>query len=103
MLIFFTAFILLRAIYQYSTAHVAHKRMENYGNELLSKVDDTTNRKSESFLNALYVHLEKYRPFEQVFIPTIVSTMVKLVVIIIVMCIVSRNAAVILLLPTQFF
>src|SRR5699024_11053311 len=102
MLIFFTAFLLLRAIYQYSTAHVAHKRMENYGNELLSKVDDTTNRKSESFLNALYVHLEKYRPFEQVFIPTIVSTMVKLVVIIIVLFFVHRNAAVILLLTAPF-
>ena len=102
MLIFFTAFILLRAIYQYSTAHVAHKRMENYGNELLSRVDDTTNRKSESFLNALYVHLEKYRPFEQVFIPTIVSTMVKLVVIIIVLFFVHRNAAVILLLTAPF-
>lgn len=102
MLIFFTAFILLRAIYQYSTAHVAHKRMESYGNRLLSKVDDTTNKKSESFLNALYVHLEKYRPFEQVFIPTIVNTMVKLVVIIIVLFFVHRNAAIILLLTAPF-
>lgn len=102
MLIFFTAFILLRAIYQYSTAHVAHKRMESYGNRLLSKVDDTTNKKSESFLNALYVHLEKYRPFEQVFIPTIVNTMVKLAVIIIVLFFVHRNAAVILLLTAPF-
>ncbi len=102
MLIFFTAFISLRAIYQYSTAHVAHKRMEQYGNRLLSKVNDTTNKKSESFLNALYVHLEKYRPFEQVFIPTIVNTMVKLAVIIIVLFFVHRNAAIILMLTAPF-
>ena len=102
MLIFFTAFISLRAIYKYSTAHVAHKRMEQYGNRLLSKVNDTTNKKSESFLNALYVHLEKYRPFEQVFIPTIVNTMVKLTVIIIVLFFVHRNAAIILMLTAPF-
>lgn len=101
-LVYFTAFIAVRAIYQYSTARVAHKRMEHYGNQLLSKVNDTTNKKSESFLNALYVHLEKYRPFEQVFIPTIVNTMVKLGVIIIVLFFVHRNAAIILLLTAPF-
>lgn len=102
MLVYFTAFIAMRAIYQYSTGHIAHRRMEHLGNQLLSKVDDSTNKKSESFLNALFVHLEKYRPFEQVFIPTIVNTMVKLTVIIIVLFFIHRNAAVILLLTAPF-
>lgn len=102
MLVFFSAFVLTRAGYQYITSHVANSRMEALGNRLLERVDDKTNKKSESFLNALFIHLEKYRPFESVFIPTIVNTMVKLTVIIIALFFVHVNAAIILILTAPF-
>lgn len=102
MLVFFAAFVSMRAIYKYVTSYVANARMALLGDRLLQRVDATTNKKSESFLNALFIHMEKYRPFESVFIPTIVNTMVKLVVIIIALFFVHVNAAIILLLTAPF-
>ncbi len=102
MLVFFAAFVSMRAIYKYITSYVANARMQALGERLLDRVDDQTNKKSESFLNALFIHMEKYRPFESVFIPTIVNTMVKLITIIIALFFVHANAAIILLLTAPF-
>jgi ATP-binding cassette subfamily C protein CydD len=102
MLVFFSAFVSVRALYKYLTSYVANSRMKALGDRLLRTVDDTTDKQSESFLNALFIHMEKYRPFESVFIPTIVNTMVKLVLIILVLFFVHTNAALILLVTAPF-
>lgn len=100
--VFFMLFAVLTLTYKLVSQRVANKRIESLGRKVLDKIDDQTMKYSESMLNAVFVHLEKYRPFERVFIPTIIQTMVRLGAIIIAMFFIHRNAAFIMIFTAPF-
>lgn len=100
--LFFLLYALMSALYKVVGARVANSRIEALAGRVVSTIDDQTRKHSESMLNAIFVHLEKYRPFEKVFIPTVIQTMVKLTVIIAAMFLIHRNAAFIMLFTAPF-
>ncbi|WP_271398503.1 ATP-binding cassette domain-containing protein [Salinicoccus roseus] len=100
--VFFLLYALMSALYKVVGARVANSRIEALAGRVVSTIDDQTRKHSESMLNAIFVHLEKYRPFEKVFIPTVIQTMVKLTVIIAAMFLIHRNAAFIMLFTAPF-
>ncbi len=100
--LFFLLYALMSALYKVVGARVANSRIEALARRVVSTIDDQTRKHSESMLNAIFVHLEKYRPFEKVFIPTVIQTMVKLTVIIAAMFLIHRNAAFIMLFTAPF-
>lgn len=102
MALFFMLFVLLTFIFKVMSQRVANGRIEKLGRKILDRIDDQTVKYSEAMLNAVFVHLEKYRPFEKVFIPTIIQTMVKLTVITIAMFFIHRNAAFIMIFTAPF-
>lgn len=102
MVLFFMLFAGLTFIYKVVSRRVANARIESLGRKILDKIDDQTMKYSESMMNAIFVHLEKYRPFEQVFIPTIIQTMVKLTAITAAMFFVHKNAAFIMIFTAPF-
>ncbi|MCG1010213.1 ATP-binding cassette domain-containing protein [Salinicoccus sp. ID82-1] len=100
--VFFFLYALLSFIYRIVGAGVANERIENLTHRVVAKIDDHTRKHSESMLNAIFVHLEKYRPFEKVFIPTVIQTTVKITVIIAAMFFIHRNAAFIMIFTAPF-
>ncbi|WP_342388485.1 ATP-binding cassette domain-containing protein [Salinicoccus bachuensis] len=100
--LFFILYALLSALYKVVGARVANRRIEALTHRVVSRIDDQTRKHSESMLNAIFVHLEKYRPFEKVFIPTVIQTAVKITVIIAAMFLIHRNAAFIMLFTAPF-
>ncbi len=102
MAVFFLLSAGLTFTFKVVSQRVANGRIESLGRKILETIDDQTMKHSESMLNAVFVHLEKYRPFEKVFIPTIMQTMVKLSVIIIAMFFIHRNAAFIMIFTAPF-
>lgn len=102
MMVFFILFIILKALYKYYTSKIAHGRIRKMSEDVVSKIDDETNKKSESLMNAVFVHIEKYRSYEATFIPAVIDTMVKLIVIIAALSFVHLNAALILLFTAPF-
>ena len=100
--LFFLLYALMSALYKVVGARVANSRIEALAGRVVSTIDDQTRKHSESMLNAIFVHLEKYRPFEKVFIPTVIQTMVKLTVIIAAMFMIHSNAAFIMLFTAPF-
>ncbi|WP_411843463.1 ATP-binding cassette domain-containing protein [Salinicoccus sp. HZC-1] len=102
MAVFFILFTIITLAFKVISQHVANGRIESLGKQILDKIDDRTVKYSESMLNAVFVHLEKYRPFEKVFIPTVIQTMVKLCAIIIAMFFIHKNAAFIMIFSAPF-
>lgn len=100
--LFFIVYALLLMIYRVTSAKIANSRIEALTTELIEKIGDGTKKQSEAMLNAVFVHMEKYRPFEKVFIPTVIQTAVKLAVIIIASFFVHKNAAFIMLFTAPF-
>ncbi|MFC3389463.1 ATP-binding cassette domain-containing protein [Salinicoccus sesuvii] len=100
--VFFLLYALLTFAYRIVGAKVANERIENLTRRVVAKIDDQTRKHSESMLNAIFVHLEKYRPFEKVFIPTVIQTTVKITIIIIAMFFIHRNAALIMIFTAPF-
>lgn len=102
MSVFFLLFIAAKSLYKYWTSKVAHQRIHKMTTNVIGKINDETNKQSESLMNAVFVHIEKYRSYEASFIPAVIETMVKLAAIITVLAFVHLNAAVILLLTAPF-
>ncbi|WP_246153173.1 ATP-binding cassette domain-containing protein [Salinicoccus hispanicus] len=100
--LFFFLYALLSFVYRVIGARVANERIEHLTHRVVSKIDDQTRKHSESMLNAIFVHLEKYRPFEKVFIPTVIQTTVKITIIITAMFFIHRNAALIMIFTAPF-
>ncbi|MHC0553146.1 6TM ABC transporter family protein [Salinicoccus sp. CNSTN-B1] len=100
--LFFIIYAMLLMIYRVTSAKIANSRIEALTTELIEKIGDGTKKQSEAMLNAVFVHMEKYRPFEKVFIPTVIQTAVKLAVIIIASFFVHKNAAFIMLFTAPF-
>ena len=102
MAVSFVLSALLTFLYRIVSRRMANARIERLGQKVLGKIDDRTVKYSESMINAVFVHLEKYRPFEKVFIPTVIQTMVRLCAIIIAMFFIHRAAAFIMLFTAPF-
>lgn len=102
MAVFFVLSALLTFLYRTVSRRTANARIERLGQKVLGKIDDRTIKYSEAMMNAIFMHLEKYRPYEKVFIPTIIQTMVRLSAIIIAMFFIHRNAAFIMLFTAPF-
>lgn len=100
--VFFVLFIGMRSLYKFYTAKLAHRRINGMSEKVIQKIDDETNKQSESLLNAIFVHIEKYRSYEETFIPAVIDTAAKITVIIIALAFVHLNAAIILLLTAPF-
>jgi ATP-binding cassette subfamily C protein CydD len=100
--VFFILFISIRALYRYFTGKLAHHRIHNMAQSLVHKIDDDTSKQSESLMNAVFVHTDKYRSYEETFIPSVIETLAKMAVIIIALVFVHLNAAIILLLTAPF-
>lgn len=100
--VFFALYALLGFAYRIIGARVANERIESLTHKVVAKIDDQTRKQSESMLNAIFVHLEKYRPFEKVFIPTVIQTTVKITIIIVAMFFIHRNAAFIMIFTAPF-
>ena len=102
MTIFFMLFVLISKFYKYLTETRANASIEKLGNQLIDKIDVKSRRDSETIINTIMVHLEEYRTFETSFIPTIISTTAKVVLIIVALFFIDIYAAVILLFTAPF-
>ncbi|WP_020007018.1 ATP-binding cassette domain-containing protein [Salinicoccus albus] len=102
MAVFFVLYTSISLLYTTVSQRIANRRIETLGRKIISKIDDQTFKESESMMNAVFVHLEKYRPFEKVFIPVVVQTMVKITVIAAAMFFINEIAALILIITAPF-
>lgn len=102
MTVFFVLYTSITMLYTTVSQRIANRRIEDLGRKIIDKTDDQTDKESESMMNAVFVHLEKYRPFEKVFIPVVLQTMVKITVIAAAMFFINRIAALILIITAPF-
>src|SRR5699024_12251914 len=102
MVLYFFLFVLVTFMYNKYSGQVASTIVTEKASQLLDSIDVNSKRESESILNALFVHLEKYRPYQMSFIPTVVLTTTKVVAIIAVLFIIEPIAAIILITTTSF-
>lgn len=102
MVVYFLLFVLVTFIYNKYSGQVASIVVTEKASQLLDSIDVNSKRESESILNALFVHLEKYRPYQMSFIPTVVLTTTKVVAIIAVLFFIEPIAAIILLTTAPF-
>src|SRR5699024_1247171 len=102
MVLYFLLFVLVTFMYNKYSGQVASTIVTEKASQLLDSIDVNSKRESESILNALFVHLEKYRPYQMSFIPTVVLTTTKVVAIIAVLFFIEPIAAIILLTTAPF-
>ena len=102
MVVYFLVFVLVTFMYNKYSGQVASTIVTEKAYQLLDSIDVNSKRESESILNALFVHLEKYRPYQMSFIPTVVLTTTKVVLIIAVLFFIEPIAAIILLTTAPF-
>ena len=102
MIVYFLLFVLVTFMYSKYSGQVASTIVTEKAYQLLDSIDVNSKRESESILNALFVHLEKYRPYQMSFIPTVVLTTTKVVLIIAVLFFIEPIAAIILLTTAPF-
>lgn len=102
MVVYFLLFVLVTFMYNKYSGQVASTIVTEKAYQLLDSIDVNSKRESESILNALFVHLEKYRPYQVSFIPTVVLTTTKVVLIIAVLFFIEPIAAIILLTTAPF-
>lgn len=99
---FFLSFIVTDKLYDLYTKRQANQSIEQKAEWLIESIDVKTRRESERMMNALLVHLEDYRPYETTFIPTIIKTSVKVVLIIAALFFIDIYAGAILLFTAPF-
>ena len=100
--VFFILFIITDKLYKLYTTMKGNQRIESIANSLISKIDVKSRRDSETMINSIMVHLESYRSYETVFVPTILKTTVKVVLIIGALFFIDAYAALILLFTAPF-
>lgn len=102
MSVFFILFILMDKFYNLYTRRSANKSIEHKAGQLIDRIDVKTQRESEGMINALLVHLEEYRTYETAFVPTIIKTMIKVMLIIATLFFIDIYAGAILLFTAPF-
>lgn len=99
---FFILFVVTDKLYKLYTTVKGNQSIESIANKLFSKIDVKSRRDSEKMINSVMVHLESYRSFETVFVPTVIKTTVKVLLIIGFLFFIDVYAALILLFTAPF-
>ena len=102
MAIAFTLFMIFDFIYKIYTGRVSTNVVSKYGQMIIGDIHVRSAQESERTMNRLFVHLDKYRPYLTQFVPTIINTVVKVVMIIAVLIYVDWIAALILIFSAPF-
>lgn len=102
LIVYFILFFLVTYMYNFYTSKVASQNLTEKAKALARSIHVDSKRDSESILNAIFVHLEKYRPYQESFIPTVVLTVTKVVIIIVALFSIEPVAAIILLTTAPF-
>ncbi|CAD2070629.1 ATP-binding cassette domain-containing protein [Phocicoccus pinnipedialis] len=98
----FILFMTFDFFYKNYTGRVSTNVVSNYGQMIIDDIHVRSAQESERTMNRLFVHLDKYRPYLTQFVPTIINTVVKVVMIIAVLIYVDWIAALILIISAPF-
>lgn len=98
----FVVYIIVDFLYKSYTGKVSTRILMNYGKNIIDDVHVRSVQESERTMNRLFVHLDKFKPYLTQFVPTVINTVVKVVLIILVLIYVDWIAALILIFSAPF-